>query len=137
VPGRGLACPVTSPPVAKLDLPIQRNVLSQGCVSRRALDLVSDKWTALVLFAMVGGPKRHADLRRMIEGISQKMLTQTLRKMEHQGFIDRRVIDPAPPQHVEYSLTALGASLSEPLVSLCDWAMAHADELDLRTGRAY
>src|SRR5215213_4243384 len=98
--------------MAKLDLPIQRNVLSQGCVSRRALDLVSDKWTALVLFAMVGGPKRHADLRRMIEGISQKMLTQTLRKMEQHGFTARRVIDPDPPLHVEYSLTPLGVSLA-------------------------
>ena len=115
--------------MAELDLPIQPNVLSQACASRRALELVSDKWTALVVFALVGGPKRHADLLRMIEGISQKMLTQTLRRMEEHDLVVREVIDPEPPQHVEYRLSGLGASLSGPLVALCHWAMDHVDEL--------
>jgi DNA-binding HxlR family transcriptional regulator len=115
--------------MAELDLPIRPNVLSQTCSSRRALELISDRWTALVVFALVGGPKRHADLLRMIEGISQKMLTQTLRTMEREGFVDRRVLDPDPPRHVEYELTALGESLADPLVSLCHWAMDHAQEL--------
>jgi DNA-binding HxlR family transcriptional regulator len=113
--------------MAKLDLPIQPNVLSQTCASRRALELVSEKWTALVVFALVGGPKRHADLLRMIEGISQKMLTQTLRRMERHGLVERYVLDPEPPQHVEYRLSPLGEGLSQPLVGLCEWAMAHAD----------
>jgi len=113
--------------MAKLDLPIQPNVLSQTCASRRTLALVSEKWTALVVFALVGGPKRHADLLRMIEGVSQKMLTQTLRRMEHHGLVERRVLDPEPPQHVEYRLTELGESLSEPLVGLCEWSMAHVE----------
>ncbi len=115
--------------MAELDLPIRPNVLSQACASRRALELVSDRWTALVVFALVGGPKRHADLLRMIEGISQKMLTQTLRTMQGEGFVERRVLDPDPPQHVEYRLTALGDTLAEPLVALCHWAMDHAAEL--------
>ena len=119
--------------MAELDLPVETNVLSQSCVSRRALELVSDKWMALVLFALVGGPKRHADLLRMIEGVSQKMLTQTLRTMHRRGFVDRRVLDPNPPQHVEYELTPLGESLSDPLVALCRWAMDHAGELSLDT----
>ena len=113
--------------MAELDLPIQPNVLSQGCVSRRALELVSEKWTALVVFALVGGPKRHADLLRMIEGVSQKMLTQTLRSLAVDGLVERRVLDPNPPQHVEYRLTPLGESLAEPLVALCRWAMDHLE----------
>jgi DNA-binding HxlR family transcriptional regulator len=112
--------------MARLELPVQPNVLSQTCASRRVLALVSDKWTALVVFALVGGPKRHADLLRMIEGVSQKMLTQTLRRMQTAGLVERVVIEASPPQHVEYRLTPLGESLAEPLVSLCDWSMAHA-----------
>jgi DNA-binding HxlR family transcriptional regulator len=96
--------------MADLELPIQPNVLSQDCASRRALELVSEKWTALVVYALVGGPKRHAELLRMIEGISQKMLTQTLRRME-------------------YRLSGLGRTLAEPLVALCRWAMDHLDEV--------
>jgi DNA-binding HxlR family transcriptional regulator len=116
--------------LADLDLPIAPNVLSQGCASRRVLELVSDKWVALVVFALVGGPKRHADLLQMIEGISQKMLTQTLRTLERDGFVSRTVLAPEPPMHVEYSLTPLGETLSEPLVALCDWAMGHIGEVD-------
>jgi DNA-binding HxlR family transcriptional regulator len=115
--------------LAELDLPIQPNVLSQGCASRRALELVSDKWTALVVFALVGGPKRHADLLRMIEGISQKMLTQTLRAMERDGLVERSVLDPEPPQHVEYALSELGETLADPLVALCHWSMEHLDDV--------
>jgi DNA-binding HxlR family transcriptional regulator len=117
--------------IAELELPIQRNVLSQRCVSRQALQIVSHKWLALVVFALVGGAKRHADLQRMIEGISQKMLTQTLRQMEERGLIVRAVLDPEPPRHVEYRLSELGETLADPLVDLCHWAMAHAPELGL------
>lgn len=117
--------------IAELDLPIERNVLSQRCVSREALQIVSRKWLALVVFALVGGPKRHSDLQRMIEGVSQKMLTQTLRQMEERGLIARAVLDPEPPQHVEYRLTPLGETLSDPLVDLCHWAMEHAPDIGL------
>ena len=117
--------------MAELELPVERNVLSQRCVSRQALQIVSQKWLALVVFALVGGPKRHSDLQRMIEGVSQKMLTQTLRQMEERGLIARAVLDPDPPQHVEYRLTELGESLAEPLVDLCHWAMEHAPDLGL------
>ena len=83
--------------MAELELPVERNVLSQRCVSRQALQIVAQKWLALVVFALVGGPKRHSDLQRMIEGVSQKMLTQTLRQMEERGLITRTVVDPVPP----------------------------------------
>jgi DNA-binding HxlR family transcriptional regulator len=110
------------------DLTAQPNVLDQNCESRQALDRIADKWTCLVVYALVHGPRRHGELRRTIEGISQKMLTQTLRSMEADGLVRRRVIDVIPP-HVEYSLTPLGETLTEPLVAICRWAMEHLPEL--------
>lgn len=104
------------------------NVLDQKCESRQALDLISDKWTALIVYALVDGPRRHGELRRTVDGISQKMLTQTLRRMEAEGLVARDVLDRVPP-HVEYSLTPLGRTLEGPLGAICEWAMAHLDEL--------
>lgn len=109
------------------------DVLNQQCESRQALELIADKWTALVVYALVDGSRRHGDLRRTIDGISQKMLTQTLRRMEAEGLVDREVLDRVPP-HVEYSLTPLGRTLEQPLVAICEWAMEHLDEL--RSARA-
>jgi DNA-binding HxlR family transcriptional regulator len=107
---------------------IRPNVLDQHCESRQALELIADKWTALVVYALVDGPRRHGELRRTIDGISQKMLTQTLRRMEADGLVDRKVFDTVPP-HVEYSLTRLGRTLEKPLVAICEWAMGHLPEL--------
>lgn len=104
------------------------NVLDQNCESRQALDLISDKWTVLIVYALVHGPRRHGELRRMVQGISQKMLTQTLRRMELDGLVLRTVHDRVPP-HVVYSLTPLGDTLQDPLVAICEWAMAHLPEL--------
>jgi DNA-binding HxlR family transcriptional regulator len=104
------------------------NVLDQHCDSRQALELISDKWTALVVYALVDGPRRHGELLRTIDGISQKMLTQTLRRMEAEGLVERDVLDRVPP-HVEYSLTTLGHTLEKPLVAICEWAMSHLGEL--------
>ena len=104
------------------------NVLDQNCESRQALERIADKWTCLVVYALLDGPRRHGELRRTIEGISQKMLTQTLRSMEADGLVKRTVVDVIPP-HVEYSLTELGQTLSEPLVAICRWAMDHLSEM--------
>ena len=104
------------------------DVFDQNCESRQALELISDKWTALIVYALVDGPHRHGELRRTVDGISQKMLTQTLRRMEAEGLIEREVLDRVPP-HVEYSLTPLGRTLEKPLVAICEWAMEHLDEL--------
>jgi DNA-binding HxlR family transcriptional regulator len=112
------------------------NVLDKSCESRQALELISDKWTALVVYALVDGPRRHGELRRTIDGISQKMLTQTLRRMEAEGLVEREVLDRVPP-HVEYSLTQLGRTLEQPLGAICEWAMGHLDELrDARKAHA-
>jgi DNA-binding HxlR family transcriptional regulator len=110
------------------DLTARPNVLDQQCESRQALDRIADKWTCLVVYALVDGPRRHGELRRAIDGISQKMLTQTLRSMEADGLVRRTVIDVIPP-HVEYSLTPLGETLEAPLVAICQWAMEHLPEL--------
>jgi DNA-binding HxlR family transcriptional regulator len=108
---------------------IQPNVLDPNCGSRRVLEVVAQKWVALVVYALIDGTKRHGELRRMVGGISQKMLTQTLRTMEHDGLVARHVFETVPP-HVEYELTALGRSLEQPLVALCQWSMEHLHELD-------
>ena len=107
---------------------VRPNVLDKTCESRQALELISDKWTALIVYALADGPRRHGELRRTIDGISQKMLTQTLRQMEAEGLVERDVLDRVPP-HVEYSLTPLGRTLEQPLGAICEWAMGHLDEL--------
>src|SRR4029078_10458961 len=109
-------------------LTAQPNVLDQHCESRQALDLIADKWTCLIVYALVDGPLRHGQLRRAIDGISQKMLTQTLRSMEADGLGQRTVFDVVPPA-VEYRLTPLGETLKEPLVAICTWAMEHLPEM--------
>jgi DNA-binding HxlR family transcriptional regulator len=109
-------------------LTAQPNVLDQDCESRQALDRIADKWTCLIVYALVDGAARHGELRRRIEGISQKMLTQTLRSMERDGLVQRTVIDVIPP-HVEYALTPLGRTLIEPLTAICRWAMDHLPEV--------
>ncbi len=109
-------------------LTAQPNVLDQHCESRQALDRIADKWTCLIVYALVDGPKRHGELRRAIDGISQKMLTQTLRSMEADGLVQRTVFDRVPPA-VEYRLTPLGETLKDPLIAICRWAMEHLSEL--------
>ena len=107
---------------------MQPDVLRQDCESRQALDRIADKWTCLIVYALLDGPRRHGELKRLIEGISQKMLTQTLRSMEADGLVRRTVIDVMPP-HVEYGLTPLGQTLSDPLVAICRWAMDHLPDM--------
>lgn len=107
---------------------LQPNVLDRSCASRQALDRIADKWTSLIVYALLDGPLRHGELRRRVQGISQKMLTQTLRSLEGDGLVERTVIDVIPP-HVEYRLTPLGHTLSDPLAAICHWAMDHVAEM--------
>ena len=72
-------------------------MLDQNCESRQALDRIADKWTCLIVYALVDGPRRHGELRRAIGGISQKMLTQTLRSMEGDGLVQRTVFATSRP----------------------------------------
>lgn len=94
------------------------------CPTRHLLDRIGDRWTVLVVVALSDGSARFSELRRRIEGISQKMLTQTLRGLERDGLVHRTVY-PEVPVRVEYSLTEAGRTLREPLRALQEWAIAH------------
>jgi DNA-binding HxlR family transcriptional regulator len=104
------------------------NVLSRRCPSNQVLDMIADKWSVLVIYALKRGTLRHGELLHLIEGISQKMLTQTLRNLEDNGLLIRKVYAVVPP-HTEYTLTALGYSLHEVLSPLCHWAEQHMPEV--------
>ena len=94
---------------------------SADCPMRDVLDRVGDKWSVLVVLTLRDGKLRFNDLRRAVEGISQRMLTQTLRQLERDGLVDRTVY-PSVPMRVEYELTVLGRTLIEPLAALAQWA---------------
>ena len=107
---------------------LELDVYTANCPTRQALDLVADKWTALVVGLLANGPQRFAMLARQIGGISQKMLTQTLRNMERDGLVQRTVYAEVPPR-VEYQLTPLGTTLQTPLAALRDWAETHVESV--------
>ncbi len=111
------------------------SVLDPRCPSRLVLDRIADKWTALVIQILAGGTMRYAALQREIGGISQKMLTQTLRSLERDGLV-QRTVHPVVPPKVEYSLTKLGRTLIEPLQGLCRWSEKHLGELQANRARA-
>ncbi|PJJ63753.1 winged helix-turn-helix transcriptional regulator [Compostimonas suwonensis] len=96
----------------------------EGCPTRRVLDRVGDRWTVLIVGALGGGPRRFSELLRRVEGISQKMLTQTLRGLERDGLVSRAAHLEVPVR-VEYELTEAGHSLLEPLRALENWAIEH------------
>ena len=105
----------------KGDISMRGNSYAAACPTRLLLDQIADKWTVLVLGLLARQPMRFNELRRNIDGISQKMLSQTLRRLEANGFVLRTVY-PTVPVSVEYSITDLGVSLSKPLDALRDWA---------------
>ncbi|NEA54660.1 helix-turn-helix transcriptional regulator [Streptomyces sp. SID13666] len=86
-------------------------------------------WTSGASDALIGGTMRHTDLSRRIEGVSQKMLTQTLRSLEADGFVTR-TIHPTIPPRVDYDLTSLGRSLAEPISALREWTENHINEIE-------
>jgi DNA-binding HxlR family transcriptional regulator len=94
------------------------------CPTRRILDRIGDRWTVLIVGALWDGSLRFSELRRRVEGVSQKMLTQTLRGLERDGLV-RRTVYPEVPVRVEYSLTEAGCTLREPLRALEEWAIEH------------
>lgn len=98
------------------------------CRTRLAFDLVSHTWNPVVIWALKDGPGRPGELRARIGGISQKVLTETLRRLEFNGLVARQAYDGSPPR-VEYELTALGRSLLGPIESFGAWAHDHGDEV--------
>jgi DNA-binding HxlR family transcriptional regulator len=105
------------------------------CPSRRLLDTIGDKWASLVVVALgLQGPMRYTQLSHKISGVSQKMLTQTLRSLERDGLLTRTVT-PSVPVRTDYELTPLGHSLLETLRHLKEWAEAHMPEVDAARAR--
>jgi DNA-binding HxlR family transcriptional regulator len=104
------------------------NAYSDNCPTRIVLDRIADKWAVLVLGLLGGGPVRFNQLRRQIEGISQKMLSQTLKSLERDGLVNRKAIATVPVT-VEYSITPLGATLSATVDGLRIWAETHIGQV--------
>jgi DNA-binding HxlR family transcriptional regulator len=111
------------------------NVYAAACPSRQALDRIADRWTTLIIGQLAERPHRFGELRRAVNGISQKMLTQTLRGLERDGLVSRCVL-PTTPVAVEYALTPLGETLIAPMAAIHAWAEAHVPEM-LAARRAY
>lgn len=114
----------------------------EACPTRQLLDRIGDQWTVLVIGCLDSGPQRYTEIARRIEGVSQKMLTQTLRALERDGIVERTVFPVVPP-HVEYDLTELGRTLQDPIRMLERWALQNIDAVldsrvgfDERTGRS-
>jgi len=89
---------------------------------------IGEKWSMLLVLLLRGGTRRFSELKRVVPGISQRMLTLTLRSLERDGLV-KRTLHPAIPPRVDYELTALGHSLSQPIAALGDWAKEHEDEI--------
>ncbi|MER8072116.1 helix-turn-helix domain-containing protein [Streptomyces sp. NPDC094034] len=104
-----------------------RTVFRGDCPSRPILDQIADKWSMMVM-ALLERPTRFNELKRGLEGVTQRVLTQTLRRLERNGMIQRTVL-PTSPVGVEYSLTPLGQSLREPFGRLYDWTVEHSGEI--------
>lgn len=100
------------------------NVLVRTCPSRTSLARIANKWTAMVVMVLSEGQQRFGAIREGVDGISAKVLTETLRALERDGLVERHDFGGMPP-HVEYALTDLGRTLTEPLAALGAWAQEH------------
>ena len=104
------------------------DVYAEDCPTRQVLDRIGDKWTTLTIGLLHERPMRFSELQRRIAGISQKMLTQTLRMLVRDGLLRRTVYAEVPPR-VEYELTPLGQTLCDPIEAIRRWSETHIDEV--------
>ncbi|OWV94791.1 HxlR family transcriptional regulator [Rhizobium sp. R693] len=102
------------------------DVYEDRCPTRLVLDRLADKWAVLILDRLDGGPVRFNHIRRDIKGISQKVLSQTLKKLERDGLVSRTIF-PTVPVTVEYALTPLGRTLTQTISALAHWAEKNMD----------
>ncbi|KQR11769.1 helix-turn-helix domain-containing protein [Cellulomonas sp. Leaf334] len=117
--------------VSVLDRLLTDGVLAAACPSRTVLDHVTSKWGVLLLVALSERTRRWGELRRIVEGISEKMLAQTLRTLEADGIVHREVTGSVPPR-VDYSLTTRGSELVTRLLPLMEWIVDNADDIVAR-----
>jgi DNA-binding HxlR family transcriptional regulator len=108
---------------------VEEPIIRPDCRTRRGLELIADQWTMLVIVALRGETQRFSQLHAHIQGISKKMLTQTLRGLERNGLV-KRVVYPVIPPMVEYSLTPLGRTLIEPIWALREWSEQYIEEVE-------
>lgn len=106
----------------------QLNPYDRNCPTRRVLDTIGDRWTVLVVGSLASGPLRYSEIAQRVDGVSQKMLTQTLRALERDGLVKRTQYPQIPPR-VEYELTEAGQTLREPLQALVTWAITHMSHI--------
>ncbi len=118
----------TTDQAAPLPAALADGVFPAGCPSRTVLDHITSKWGVLILLALSEGEQRWSDLRRRAEGISEKMLAQTLKTLERDGLV-RRTAQPVIPPRVDYSLTERGYELGALLIPLVAWAHENADDI--------
>ena len=104
------------------------NVFLADCPARLAVEVIADKWAVVALWGLHEGPQRHSDLITLIGGISKKMLTQTLRRLQANGLVTRHDHGGVPPR-VEYELTELGRTLMDPIRMLTEWAEQNGDAI--------
>lgn len=109
------------------EVPIQ--CFSADCPSRSLFDQISDKWSMMVLISLEPGPVRFNAMKRRLEGVTQKALTQCVRRLERNGLLTRHVI-AASPIAVEYRITALGRTLLEPMRAMHDWTMLNLEQVE-------
>ncbi|MCM0620065.1 winged helix-turn-helix transcriptional regulator [Nocardioides bruguierae] len=119
----------TSPAAAALEVDQTPDPYTAACPTRTVLDRVGDRWTMLVLLLLAQRTHRFSELSRAIEGISPKVLTQTLRGLERDGLLVREVHAEVPPR-VEYTLTPLGGTLVDAVAGLDRWARVHIGEVE-------
>lgn len=112
-----------------MEQPPQWNVMVATCPSRTSLARIANKWTAMTVIALSGGRLRFGEIRRAVDGISGKVLADTLRDLERDGIVSRTAYDQMPPR-VEYELTSLGRTLRGPLAALGQWAETHIAEVE-------
>ena len=104
------------------------DLYDRNCPSRQVLDRIGDTWSVLIIATLADGPRRYSQLAARIDGVSPKMLTQTLRGLERDGMISRTVFPEVPPR-VEYDLTSLGRSLLGLVSGMSTWAEEHIDDV--------
>ncbi|MBV9796349.1 MAG: helix-turn-helix transcriptional regulator [Actinobacteria bacterium] len=107
---------------------MEPNVYASDCASRQVLDRIGDTWSVLIVAALAGGPLRYSQVAARIDGISPKMLTQTLRALERDGLISRTVFPVVPPR-VDYALTDLGSNLLDLVKALTVWSEEHISDV--------
>lgn len=109
--------------------PTPPDVMRANTVAREVFDRIADKWALLVVNALGGGTLRFSELHARVEGVSHKMLTQTLRGLERDGVVER-CVHPTSPPRVDYTLTAAGSALLATVAGICDWTRDHIAHIE-------